>query len=82
MSTVTATSALSDVFAALNKRTITTTAWKALVAPGLIPVTSWTGTIGLFADDLSSFFADCATIGYYKCDPANYADYSGWGIGV
>ena len=80
MTTITVTSTLADVLTNFNSRTISTTGWVAINPDA--GVTTWTATTGLFGDDLSGFFANCATIGYSNCDPADYSAYSGWAIGV
>ena len=80
MTTISATSTLSDVLEALPSRDSVTDTWEK--APPVAAITTWTTSVGLFGDYLSSFFADCATIGYTTCDPADYSAYSGWAIGV
>ena len=77
---ITSASTLSDVLTALNTRTITTTGWTSV--PPDASITTWTATIGLFGDDLTDFFANCATVGYSTCDPSGVSAYSGWAIGV
>ena len=79
-SAITVTSSLSDVYKALNSRSITTTGWSAINPDPT--VTTWTANMGLFSDDLSTFWANCATVGYSKCNPSDYSDYSGWALGV
>jgi hypothetical protein len=37
---------------------------------------------GLFGADLTSFNADCTAAGATVCTPADYADYTGWAVGV
>ena len=86
-----ATSSLSDVLIALNQRTVSTTGWTALtppntldtaVPPAIVPVTSWTAKVGLFGDELTEFFENCATVGYTECNPAQFAAFSGWAVGM
>ena len=83
------TSSLSDVLLALNQRTVTTTGWTALTppnyltaTPAIAPITSWTAKVGLFGDELTEFFENCATVGYTECNPAQFAAFSGWAIGM
>ena len=78
--TITSTSTLGDVLVALNTRTVSATGWVALTPP--TGITTWTASVGLFGDDLTTFFANCATVGYMECNPAQFAAYSGWAIGV
>ena len=89
MSTIKPTSSLSDVLMALNQRTVSTTGWTALTPPNYInatpatvPVTSWTAKVGLFGDELTEFFENCATVGYTECNPADFAAFSGWAVGM
>ena len=84
-----ATSSLSDVLIALNQRTVSTTGWTALTppnylttVPAIAPITSWTAKVGLFGDELTEFFENCATVGYTKCNPAQFAAFSGWAVGM
>jgi len=84
-----ATSSLSDVLIALNQRTVSTTGWTALTppnyltaAPAIAPITSWTAKVGLFGDELTEFFENCATVGYTECNPAQFAAFSGWAVGM
>ena len=84
-----ATSSLSDVLIALNQRTVSTTGWTALTppnklisAPTIVPVDSWTAKVGLFGDELTTFFENCATVGYTECNPAQFAAFSGWAVGM
>lgn len=40
-------------------------------------------SVGLFGADLTSFLDDCTTVDDTTiCDPADYAAYTGWGLGV
>ena len=81
--TITAASSLSDVLVAFNTRTtVTTTGWTAVPSPNTPVSGAWSATVGLFGDDLTSFFADCATVGYNECNPASFAAYSGWAVGI
>ena len=89
MSTITTSSTYADVLLALNKRSVSTTGWKAFdppkyvdASPAVVDVTSWTGSVGLFGDDFTDFFENCVTVGYDECNPADTAAYSGWAIGV
>ena len=90
MSTITTSSTYADVLLALNKRTVSTTGWKNFDPPKrydfgtstVVDITSWTGSVGLFGDDFTDFFENCATVGYDECNPAETAAYSGWAIGV
>ena len=84
-----ATSSLSDVLIALNQRKVSTTGWtdltppdKITTAPAFGPVTSWTAKVGLFGDELTKFFENCATVGYTECNPADFAAFSGWAVGM
>ena len=86
---ITSTSSLSDVLMALNQRTVSTTGWTDLTppnyltaAPAIAPITSWTASVGLFGDELTTFFENCATVGYTECNPAQFAAFSGWAIGM
>lgn len=86
---ITVTSSLADVLLAFSKITPSTTGWQALTppnklnaTPAIVPITSWTANIGLFGEDLTTFFADCATVGYTECNPADFAAFSGWAIGT
>ncbi len=81
MTTISSSSTLTDVLTALNTRTVSTTGWSAITTPA-DAVTFWSATVGLFGDDLTTFFANCATVGYTKCNPAAFAAYSGWAVGV
>ena len=83
------TSSLSDVLMALNQRTVSTTDWTALTppnyltaVPAIVAVTSWTASVGLFGDELTTFFENCATVGYTECNPAQFAAFSGWAVGM
>ena len=89
MSTIKPTSSLSDVLMALNQRTVSSTGWTALTppnyltgAPAIAAVTSWTAKVGLFGDELTTFFENCATVGYTECNPAQFAAFSGWAFGM
>ena len=84
-----ATSSLSDVLIALNSRTVSTTGWTELTKPNkldatsaIVPVDSWTASVGLFGDELTEFFENCATVGYTECNPAQFAAFSGWAVGM
>ena len=77
---ITATSSLADVLLAASKISPSTSGWKELDPP--TGVTTWTATVGLFGEDLTNFFKDCATVGYSECNPANFAAFSGWAIGT
>ena len=77
---ITATSTLSDVLVALNTRTVSSTDWTDLNLP--TAATTWTAKVGLFGDDLTGFFANCATVGYLVCNRASYAAFSGWAVGL
>jgi hypothetical protein len=86
---ITSTSSLSDVLIAFNQRKVTTTDWTALTppnyldgVPAIVPVTSWTAKVGLFGDELTPFFENCATVGYTECNPAQFAAFSGWAVGM
>ena len=82
------TSSLSDVLIALNQRTVFTTGWTDLTPPNykpvsvILPITSWTAKVGLFGDELTPFFENCATVGYTECNPAQFAAFSGWAVGM
>ena len=87
-----ATSSLSDVLMALNQRTVSTTGWTDLTPPNYLdtaptpaviePIASWTAKVGLFGDELTTFFENCATVGYTECNPAQFAAFSGWAVGM
>jgi hypothetical protein len=88
---ITATSSLEDVLLAASKITLSTSGWTALTPPNYLtaatpaviaPITTWTAKVGLFGEDLTNFFKDCATVGYSECNPANFAAFSGWAIGT
>jgi len=88
---ITSTSSLSDVLIAFNQRPVTTTDWTALTPPNtldtatppaIVPVASWTAKVGLFGDELTPFFENCATVGYTECNPAQFAAFSGWAVGM
>jgi len=86
------TSSMSDVLIAFNQRTVSDTSdWtpltppnKITTAPAIGPVDSWTAKVGLFGDDLTltPFFENCATVGYTECNPAQFAAFSGWAVGM
>ena len=78
---ITSASSLDDVLLALSTRmSVSVSGWDSVDPP--TGVTDWTAKIGLFGDDLTEFWADCATVGYFECDPADFAAFSGWAIGV
>ena len=83
MTTITTASTLSDVLSALNSgsRSIATTDWSAITTPTAAS-SVWSAKVGLFSDDMTAFWDNCAIIGYNECSPAEFAAYSGWAIGL
>ena len=85
---ITPSSTMADVLIALNTRTVSTTGWSPLNPPQEIvggaatAISHWSATVGLFGDDLTKFWENCATVGYTKCNPADHAVYSGWAVGA
>ena len=55
------------------------TAWKTVTASATADKT--VTKAGLFGADLTKFNEDCVTL-KDACKPADYADYTGWAIGV
>ena len=80
--TITASSPIADVLLALNeiRGPLVTTTWTSVTIPSTTK--SWTGKIGLFGDDLTSFNKNCAIVGKATCDPVAYSAFSGWAIGL
>ena len=80
--TITSTSAITDVYNYQNyaRGSLKSAAWTPITIPTAIK--SWTGSIGLFGDDLTNFYKYCAIVGTTTCDLTKYATYSGWAIGV
>lgn len=77
---ITSTSTLAQVYTANIPSKPSTSSWKTLTNP--TGLTTWAAKVGLFGNDLTTFFKDCATVGTTICDPANFTGYSGWAIGV
>lgn len=77
---ITSTSTLAQVYTANIPSTPSTSGWATLAKPTV--GTTWTATVGLFGNDLTTFFKNCATVGTTICDPAKFTGYSGWAIGI
>ncbi len=83
MPDITSSSSLNDVLLALNARmSIFSADWGSAIDKPTGSVADWTAKVGLFGDELTEFWANCATVGYFRCNPADFAAYSGWAIGV
>ena len=79
---VTSTSLLSDVFFAhtAHPTLADLSSWREIHPLDATPTIST--KVGVFGDDLTGFYADCAVAGIDVCIPTDYHKYTGWAMGV